>query len=232
MNCTIWAICCFTSQLVHSPTPKKVEVMQDSEVKQQIAQMVQFINQEAQEKAQEIKLKADEEFNIEKLRMVEGEKQKIRAEYEKKEKNVEVQKRIAQSNEVRLARLKALKTRDDAMQAVLSEAAAKLPSLTQGSGYQTLLQGLILEALIAVQEPVMQVKGVAGQGAVAQKALAAATPQYKEWATKNKNAEFAAAVNVTFDPAGLTSGIGGVQVAGFGGKITLDNTLQSRLMLG
>ena len=44
--------------------------MQDSEVKQQIAQMVQFINQEAQEKAQEIKLKAEEEYNIEKLRMV------------------------------------------------------------------------------------------------------------------------------------------------------------------
>ena len=39
-------------------------------MKQQIAQMVQFINQEAQEKAQEIKLKAEEEYNIEKLRMV------------------------------------------------------------------------------------------------------------------------------------------------------------------
>ena len=63
--------------------------------------MIKFIQQEASEKAQEIKLKADEEFNIEKLRMVEGEKQKIRAEYERKEKNVEVQKRIAQSNEVR-----------------------------------------------------------------------------------------------------------------------------------
>jgi hypothetical protein len=44
--------------------------MQDSEVKQQIAQMVQFINQEALEKSQEIKLKAEEEYNIEKLRMV------------------------------------------------------------------------------------------------------------------------------------------------------------------
>ena len=63
--------------------------------------MIKFIQQEASEKAQEIKLKADEEFNIEKLRMVEGEKQKIRAEYERKEKNVEVQKRIAQSNEAR-----------------------------------------------------------------------------------------------------------------------------------
>ena len=58
------------------------------------SQMVQFIHQEAKEKAAEIKLKTDEEFNIEKLRMVEAEKQKIRAEYERKEKQVEVTKRM------------------------------------------------------------------------------------------------------------------------------------------
>jgi len=206
------------------------EIM-STDAQHQIQQMVQFINQEAQEKAEEIKLKADEEFNIEKLKMVEGEKQKIRAEYEKKEKNVEVQKRIAQSNEVRLARLKSLKERDDAMQSVLAEAAAKLPSLTQGSGYQSLLEGLILESLILVMEPKMQVKGVSGQGAVTQKAMAGAIPKYKAWAQKNQSAEFVAGIEVTFDPASLSGGIGGVQVSGFGGKITLDNTLQSRLML-
>ena len=57
-------------------------------------QMIKFIQQEASEKAQEIKLKADEEYNIEKLYMVEEEKQKIRQEYERKEKQVEVQKRM------------------------------------------------------------------------------------------------------------------------------------------
>ena len=56
--------------------------------------MIKFIQQEASEKAQEIKLKADEEYNIEKLYMVEEEKQKIRQEYERKEKQVEVQKRM------------------------------------------------------------------------------------------------------------------------------------------
>ncbi len=51
--------------------------MNDSEINQQIKQMVQFIHQEAAEKANEIKLKADEEFNIEKLRMVEAEKARL-----------------------------------------------------------------------------------------------------------------------------------------------------------
>ena len=51
--------------------------MNEGEVQRQIAQMVQFIRQEAEEKANEIEVAADEEFNIEKLRMVEAEKQKV-----------------------------------------------------------------------------------------------------------------------------------------------------------
>ena len=41
-----------------------------------------------------IDFQADEEFNIEKGRLVEQEKQKIRAFYEKKEKNAELQKKM------------------------------------------------------------------------------------------------------------------------------------------
>eukprot|EP00967_Tisochrysis_lutea_P128373 scaffold219482_cov35-Tisochrysis_lutea.AAC.3 len=193
--------------------------------------MVQFIHQEAAEKANEIKLKADEEFNIEKLRMVEAEKAKIRAEYERKEKQIEVQKRISQSNEVRLGRLKALKARDDAMQAVLAETAAKLPSLTQGSGYAALLEGLVLEGLITIAEPKVTVKGVAGQGSIASKAVNAAATKYKDWASKNKDAAFASSIEVIWDSTPLSAGIGGVELYGMNGKISLTNTLQSRLML-
>ena len=224
--------------------------------------MVQFIKQEAKEKAAEIKLKADEEYNIQKLRAVEDEKQKIRGDYERKEKQVEVQKRIAQSNEVRLGRMKTLKAREEAMQAVLAEAAAKLPSLTQGSGYATLLESLILEALIELCDQKVQVKGIASAAAITQKAMTPAVAKYKEWATKSQGAAWASTIDVTFDSTPLTSGcaparppdarapapapapaaahpprlslvrrIGGVAVSGFGGKITLTNTLESRLML-
>jgi V-type H+-transporting ATPase subunit E len=202
-----------------------------AEVESQIQQMVQFIKQEAKEKAAEIKLKADEEYNIQKLRAVEDEKQKIRGDYERKEKQVEVQKRIAQSNEVRLGRMKTLKAREEAMQAVLAEAAAKLPSLTQGSGYATLLESLILEALIELCDQKVQVKGIASAAAITQKAMTPAVAKYKEWATKSQGAAWASTIEVTFDSTPLTSGIGGVAVSGFGGKITLTNTLESRLML-
>ena len=168
--------------------------------------MVQFIKQEAKEKAAEIKLKADEEYNIQKLRAVEDEKQKIRGDYERKEKQVEVQKRIAQSNEVRLGRMKTLKAREEAMQAVLAEAAAKLPSLTQGSGYATLLESLILEALIELCDQKVQVKGIASAAAITQKAMTPAVAKYKEWATKSQGAAWASTIDVTFDSTPLTSG--------------------------
>ncbi|TQE08453.1 hypothetical protein C1H46_005928 [Malus baccata] len=68
--------------------------MNDADVSKQIQQMVRFIRQEAEEKANEISVSAEEEFNIEKLQLVEAEKKKIRQEYEKKEKQVDVRKKM------------------------------------------------------------------------------------------------------------------------------------------
>jgi len=55
--------------------------------------------------------------------------------------------------------------------------------------------------------------------------------RYKDWASKNKDAKFTSSVEVTWDSAPLAAGIGGVELVGFGGRISLTNTLQSRLML-
>lgn len=59
-----------------------------------IQQMINFIESEAREKANEIDLQANEEFAIEKQNLVEDAKRKIRADYELKEKNVEVQRQV------------------------------------------------------------------------------------------------------------------------------------------
>ena len=188
---------------------------------------------------------------------------------------------------MRFSRLKCLKSRDDCMQAVLAEAASKLPSLISGPGYASLLESLILEALISLLTPRWSSRAVAGQEGATKKvscrrpqcsfrcapaprlfrasssailrrhppsllpppprahlgnfspvclrpppqALDAALPKYKAWATKEMGAEWAAGITVTLDSQSLKTGIGGVELVGFGGKITLTNTLQSRLML-
>jgi V-type H+-transporting ATPase subunit E len=74
--------------------PKNVSVMNDSQVQQQIQQMVSFIRQEADDKANEIRVKAEEDFNIRKLSAVEAAREKIRAEYEKKSKQIDVNRKM------------------------------------------------------------------------------------------------------------------------------------------
>ncbi|KAM0994601.1 hypothetical protein EV2_010419 [Malus domestica] len=68
--------------------------MNDADVSKQIQQMVRFIRQEAEEKANEISVSAEEEFNIEKLQLVEAEKKKIRQEYDRKAKQMDVKKKM------------------------------------------------------------------------------------------------------------------------------------------
>ncbi|KAJ0985398.1 hypothetical protein J5N97_003754 [Dioscorea zingiberensis] len=79
--------------------------MNDADVSRQIQQMVRFIRQEAEEKANEISVSAEEEFNIEKLQLVEAEKRKIRQEYERKENEYSMQ--------LNAARIKVLQAQDD-----------------------------------------------------------------------------------------------------------------------
>ena len=54
--------------------------------------MVKFILNEAKDKAQEIEARALEDFNIEKLKLVQQMKDKIRQEFDKKAKKLEVQR--------------------------------------------------------------------------------------------------------------------------------------------
>lgn len=68
--------------------------MNPEQVKKQLDNMEAFILKEAREKKQEILDKAEEEFTMEKARLVQAEKQKIKKEYERKEKKLETDKKM------------------------------------------------------------------------------------------------------------------------------------------
>lgn len=68
----------------------------------QIKHMMAFIEQEANEKAEEIDAKAEEEFNIEKGRLVQQQRLKIMEFFEKKEKQVELQKKMYATNHLNI----------------------------------------------------------------------------------------------------------------------------------
>merc|ERR1712002_410137 len=105
--------------------------LSDADVQKQIKHMMAFIEQEANEKAEEIDAKAEEEFNIEKGRLVQQQRLKIMDYYERKEKQVELQKKIQSSNLLNQARLKVLKARDDHVSNVLNDGKRELSNITR-----------------------------------------------------------------------------------------------------
>ena len=64
------------------------------EVEKQLKNMISFIIAEAEEKAKEINVRAEEEFNIEKTSIVQDEKKRINEEFAQRMKLVEVQKKM------------------------------------------------------------------------------------------------------------------------------------------
>ncbi|VEN57352.1 unnamed protein product, partial [Callosobruchus maculatus] len=127
--------------------------LSDQDVQKQIKHMMAFIEQEANEKAEEIDAKAEEEFNIEKGRLVQQQRLKIMEYYEKKEKQVELQKKIQSSNMLNQARLKVLKVREDHVRQVLEDARKRLGEVTKDQGkYAQILESLILQALYQLFE--------------------------------------------------------------------------------
>eukprot|EP00271_Cylindrocystis_brebissonii_P023511 TRINITY_DN9787_c0_g1_i1.p1 TRINITY_DN9787_c0_g1~~TRINITY_DN9787_c0_g1_i1.p1 ORF type:complete len:236 (-),score=58.90 TRINITY_DN9787_c0_g1_i1:622-1296(-) len=127
--------------------------MNDLEVSKQVQQMVQFIKQEAEEKAHEIAVTAEEEFNIEKLQLVEAAKRAIRSEYERKEKQVEIAKKIDYSKQLNASRLKVLQAQDVIVQGLLETATKDLAKVSQHrETYATLLKDLIQQGLTRLGE--------------------------------------------------------------------------------
>uniref|UniRef100_A0A8W8MMY9 Uncharacterized protein n=1 Tax=Magallana gigas TaxID=29159 RepID=A0A8W8MMY9_MAGGI len=178
--------------------------MSDQDVQKQIKHMMAFIEQEANEKAEEIDAKAEEEFNIEKGRLVQQQRVKIMEYYERKEKQVELQKKIQSSNLLNQSRLKILKTREDLLKDLMEEARQRLSKITKDKPkYKKFMEGLITQGLFQLIE----------------------ASQYKE-ATGND-------VSISIDTDNFLGNdvSGGVELLAQHGKIRVENMLESRLSL-
>ncbi|XP_062856848.1 V-type proton ATPase subunit E 1a [Trichomycterus rosablanca] len=200
--------------------------LSDADVQKQIKHMMAFIEQEANEKAEEIDAKAEEEFNIEKGRLVQTQRLKIMEYYEKKEKQIEQQKKIQMSNLFNQARLQVLKARDDWIMDLLNEARKRLAEIAKDpSQYSSLLEGLILQGFYQLLEPKVTIRCRKEDVAMVEAAVQKNIAIYKE-TVKSK-------IEVHIDKDHFLSPdlSGGVEVYNANGKIKVSNTLESRLDL-
>lgn len=220
------------------PTIHYVTKMNDADVSKQIQQMVRFIRQEAEEKANEISVSAEEEFNIEKLQLVEAEKKKIRQEYERKEKQVEIRKKIEYSMQLNASRIKVLQAQDDLVSSMKEAAGKELLHVSHHNHvYRELLKELIVQSLLRLKEPAVLLRCRKHDLEVVESVLESAKEEYAEKANVYPPDIFVD--NQIFLPPAPSHHFfhhehgpfcsGGVVLASRDGKIVCENTLDARL---
>ncbi len=142
--------------------------------------MTAFIKQEAMEKGREIEIKADEEFAIEKSKLVRQETQAIDTTYEKKFKQAQMSQQITRSTVANKTRLKVLSARQELLDTIFERAGQKLGEATRDKKrYQGILKNMMLEGFYALNEPKLQVRGRKQDFEVIKKAIVEAKEEYK-----------------------------------------------------
>ena len=199
----------------------------------QIRQMVNFILQEAHEKANEIRVKTEHDFNLEKQTLVHEAKLNIQAEFAKKEKDREIQERIARSSEIGECNVKKMKMRDELLQQLLAEGANKLTVMARGQNYPHLLQKLIVQGLIKIEEMDVTVYCREEDKEVIGGILSDAISEYVEIMERESGIKLSPNVVMNEDDSKNLpeSTHGGVVLTAVNGKIVCDNTMSARLEL-
>ncbi|KAK1758472.1 putative vacuolar atp synthase [Echria macrotheca] len=203
-----------------------IHALSDDQVGQELRKMTAFIKQEANEKAHEISIKADEEFAIEKSKLVRQETDAIDSAYAKKFKQATMSQQIARSTVANKTRLRVLGARQELLDEIFETAQQRLPDAAKDQKrYEGILKGLILEGFYALAEPELQVRARKADKEIVGRAIEAATKEY----TENTGKDISATIDEE-NPVAEGSA-GGVVIVGTGGKIDIDNTLEARLGL-
>eukprot|EP00591_Stephanopyxis_turris_P006842 CAMPEP_0195518404 /NCGR_PEP_ID=MMETSP0794_2-20130614/12809_1 /TAXON_ID=515487 /ORGANISM="Stephanopyxis turris, Strain CCMP 815" /LENGTH=222 /DNA_ID=CAMNT_0040647359 /DNA_START=79 /DNA_END=747 /DNA_ORIENTATION=+ len=199
----------------------------------QIRQMVNFILQEAHEKANEIRVKTEHDFNLEKQTLVHEAKLNVQDEFVKKEKDREVQERIARSTEIGESRVKKMRVRDDLLNTLVSEAGSKCAMVARGQNYPHLVQKLIVQGLIKIEDNDVTIFCRGEDVDIVSQILPDAVSEYVEILERESGVKLSPNVVLNSDRSQdlPDSSYGGITLTSNHGKIICDNTMSARLNL-
>ncbi|XP_050044697.1 V-type proton ATPase subunit E-like [Dermacentor andersoni] len=189
-------------------------------------QMVAFIEQEADEKVEEIDTKAEEEFNTEKWRLVKEQRRKIVDSFSGKEKQVDRQRKIQNSLIKNTARLRILQAMNEHVARVVAETKKNLVYISgKESRYKPFLERLILQGLYRLLDKDVVLSCRKKDEALVKAATQVAVKQFR----KRTNIQ----ANVALDSSRWLpeESCGGVVLTSLKGRKKVVNTLAARLDL-
>lgn len=187
-----------------------------------IQSMIDFIEREALEKAEELDAAAQEEYDVEKMRVVETEKSKIRAAHEKKRAQVDIDCRVSKANFSKAQRMRVMSERAKVMDELYATTRQSiLETISNRNTYQGLLIKLIRESLLSIRASVV-ISCIEEDT----KQIASLLPQLIDW----YQCQMKESIKITLseDLLSKEEAWGGVMVASLDGRIVCNNTLSHR----
>jgi len=202
------------------------QAMSDDQVASELKKMTMFIRQEAMEKAREIEIKADEEFAIEKSKLVRQETSSIDTQYEKKFKQAAMSQQITRSTLANKTRLRVLSARQELLDTLFQKAHQQLVGVSKDkSKYGEICKNLVLEGLYALNENQVSVRARKEDSDLVKKAMVEAAGEFKTNLSRDVKVDLDEQNPLPQDSRG------GVVIIGGKGKIDINNTLEERLRL-
>lgn len=202
-----------------------ITALTPNQVNDELNKMQAFIKKEAEEKAKEVQLKADQEYEIEKTSIVRNETSNIDANFEDKLKKASLKQQITKSTIANKMRLKVLSAREQSLEKIFDNTKEELKKLARKEKqYKPVLHALILESLLRLLEPTAIVRVSEKDKKLAESLVDDVTKEYK----KLTDRDVAIVVSDNFLSKDIA---GGVMVTDESEKIEVDNTLEERLKL-
>ncbi|KAI2639388.1 ATPase, V1/A1 complex, subunit E [Xylaria nigripes] len=204
----------------------QVHALSDDQVGQELRKMTAFIKQEASEKAHEIEIKANQEFSIEKSKLVREDTDAIDAMYAKKTKQASMTQQITRSTVANKTRLRVLSARQELLDGIFEQTSKELAGVSKDKGkYKNILKGLLLEGMYALNEDKVAVRARKADTDMVKDAIKGAEEEFK------KAMKTSCTVEIDEQNSLPDGSAGGIVILGGNGKIEINNTFEERLRL-
>ncbi|XBW38374.1 hypothetical protein QEN19_003961 [Hanseniaspora menglaensis] len=201
--------------------------LSESEVNDELVKMQNFIKKEAEEKAKEIRLKADQEYEIEKQNLVKKEILILDEQNSNKLKKQALENQIVKSTINNKMRLKLLESKNQVLNDIFEVSLTEVKRINGNKKeYTEILKNLILEGLFKILELSFIIK-------LREEDVALVEPILKDIETEflSKTGLPTVELVISDNEFLVPENVGGVIVANKANKISVDNTFEERLKL-
>ena len=154
--------------------------MNEREADTILRSMVDFIRSHGEERVQMISKQADDEFTIQKENYITEEKDKIANEFKERLKKEEIHLKIEKSKKENAKRIENMRKTNELIQKLYKDARVTLVKhqKQKPDEYRNLLKNLILQGLIRLMEPEVNIRCRKSDAAIVERVMAEAANEY------------------------------------------------------